>query len=380
MKKIMFFPMAAAIMALTASCLDDQESYSAGFDFYNPQVTMLYANTPSDTIIMVSGGDWTASSSSASGGSWCTMNMTSGRANTFYAIPLTFKQNTTGESRYTMISFVDVAHPNDGHANIYYWQYATRGDGTLGNAPDVKTITASDGSRYEFTYDALHRPLSLRINSDEGGLLRELKLSYYDRDSMIIVTDGSKTLQGTFSKDYQPSRLIGSGDTVGYFPQYYINGMPMSTNYAFNLEHRTTIGQNTCSAFLVGGQSLSPDSLHCADSLRIATYLGQGATDLGSPSDTKVSMLKLHYSKNDNRRQSVDVNQLAIAAATGLPCDPYQLLSLFRYARQTSIVSQITTDDPTRTATLTTTLNPDGSVRTMTVNCRDTETTYTFEY
>ena len=173
---------------------------------------------------------------------------------------------------------------------------------------------------------------------------------------------------GKYAGDYQPQRLIGSGDTIGYYSQYYSNAMPVSASNAFNLEHHTFNGTNTYYAFKLGGQNLDPDSLHCADSLRIA---------LVTTDNAQVKKMKLHYSKGDNRCQSVDVNQLVLGAEQ---CDPYQLRSLFRYARNTSILSEVTTDKEADRITVATTLNPDRSVKTLTVGRAASEVTYTFEY
>lgn len=323
----------AALLTLLTSCLNDKEPYQAGFYFAKPQYAnnAFFANNRIDSITMLSYGNWDVTREAS--GSWLNIGLTSGRGNTIYNFPVTFEQNTTGHGRGTYITFKDTDHPGEASASIVYWQYATRGNGTLGSAPDVKAITGSDGSRFELTYDAQHRPLSLRITKNDGAesdaVLQNLTLTYNDWDSLLTVQDKSKTLTSRYANDYLPECLIGSGDTIGYSSQHYDNGMPVSANYAFRLEHRTVLGLNSYYAFLLGGQSLNPDSLHCADSLRIASLTGIG---------THIDKYKLTYSTADNRCQSVDVNQLVFGAEQ---CDPYQLLSLFRYARNSSIVSSV---------------------------------------
>lgn len=377
MKTLKFFLMATAITSLT-SCLNNEDTYTAGFYFYQPStsVTAVYANNVSDTIKMVSYGNWTVANDIESGSNWCTLANRSGMANTLYTIPVTFKQNATGESRYARILFTDVNHPTEGKAAIFFWQYATRGNGAMGNAPDVKAITGTDGSSYELTYDEQHRPLSLRMTAD-GSLVRSLTLNYNDQDSTLTVADGSTTLRGTYGNDYQPNRLIGDGDTIAYFSQYYDNGMPVSANNAFRLDHYKTMGDNTYYSFLLSGQSLAPDSLHCADSLRIAYITARSAS---------IEKYKLTYSTADNRCQSIDVNQLILGINQ---CDPYQLLSLFRYTRSTSIVSTMESDFCTYEVTVS--LNSDKSVAQMTVVRTETTmgigtppmvstVTYTFQY
>ena len=376
MKTLRILLASAAVMAL-ASCLENEDPYKAGFYFRKPTFVSnaFFANNPGDTISMLSNGNWKVTRNASGESNWCNISTTSGKGNTIYTFPVTFEPNTTGHGRGVQFTFSDTDHPGDASANIIYWQYGTRGDGTLGNAPDVKAITGSDGSCFEFAYDALHRPLSMRVTKDEA-LLHSLILTYDDIDSVVTVQDKTKTLSSKFANDYQPARLIGSGDTIGYYSQYYSNGMPVSANYSFNLEHHRMRGQNSYYAFLLGGQSLMPDSLHKADSLRIAHVTTEPTT---------VSKMKLDYSQYDNRCQSVDVNQLVFGAEN---CDPYQLLSLFRYARQTSILSGYNNDTGGK-AEVTVQLNGDRSVREMTVvteqmmlggPAEKATVTYTFEY
>ncbi|MBR1415366.1 MAG: hypothetical protein IJ570_05835 [Prevotella sp.] len=388
MKTLRTLLASVAVLSLTTACLNNEDPYNAGFSFYKPvyQVTPLYANTVTDSLIFFSYGDWSVTRDALYGGQWLQFGVTSGKGGAWSAQSLTFSQNTTGEGRGAKLDFVDTKHPDDAHASIYYWQYATRGDGSLGSAADVKAISGSDGTRFELTYDVQHRPTSLRITyaaDGEGATAtpRALTLNYNDRDSILVVDDNGKSLRSVYGIDYQPQRLIGSGDTIGYASQYYENGMPISANYVFNLEHRTVGGQNTYYAFLLNGQNLQPDSLHCADSLRIAI-----TPMIGSPTKTPViEKYKFSYSSLDNRCQSVDVNQLILGAEQ---CDPYMLLSLFRYTRNTSIISKVESDGD-KTYDVTVKLNADKSVTEMTVSQTQqqpgaqptvTNITYTFEY
>ena len=365
------FSLGAALLALTTSCLNNDDPYNAGFVFGRPlqPVTAIFANTVEDSIQFMSYGPWYLVREA----SWCTTTATQGQGGTVYSYPLTFEQNATGDSRHARLTFYDSDHPDDAHATIFYWQHATRGDGSLGLAADVRAISGSDGSRFEFAYDALHRPTQLRITLGETQL-RNLTISYNEADSTIAVSDNGQQLSSKYGRDWQPEKLVGLTDTVGYASQYYQNGVAVSASYAFNLEHRHANGQNRYYAYLVGGQNLSPDSLHCADSLRIADMQGQS---------TLVTKMKMEYSKMDNRYQSIDVNQLITGAEQ---CDPYQLLSLFRYTRSTSIVSLLTMGDGSR-YTAEATLNGNQSVKQLQVNRYDAQATeptsnvtYTFEY
>ena len=351
-----------------ASCLGNDDTYTAGFVFNKPTsaVTMVYANNTSDSIIFFSYGDWSMTTNAAYVGNWLSISANSGKGETIYNLPVTFKQNATDESRYAEVKFSDTAHPGNASATIYYWQYATRGDGSLGSAADVSTISGTDGSLFTFTYDEQHRPLSVKINKNET-LLQSLTLSYNTTDSILTVRDKEKTLTGHFNRGYQPQQLIGSGDTIGYTSQYNSVGYPLSTNYAFNLVHRS-FNSTKASSYLLNNQPLSPDSLHCADSI---TFVSKDTYN------SVTQRYKIHYSSADNRRQSVDANQLILGAEQ---CDPYLLLSLFRYARQTSIVSEMTGLTENDHVIVTMTLNADKSIHTMTVRRLDNEITYTFEY
>ncbi len=368
MKKLSLLFAASATLLIMTSCLGDNDPHNAGFVFRKPTrvVNTFYANNLVDTISFMSYGNWALTRTDNS--TWCDIATTSGHGSTLYTFPVTFQQNLTGQGRAAQFKFIDTDYPDEASAALLYWQYATRGDGTLGSAPDVKAISGTDGSRFTFEYDAQHRPKSLRITKDDV-LIRSLTLQFNDYDSLLTVQDMSKTLTGHYSYDYQPQRLVGTGDTICYSSQYYNNGIPVSANYAFNLEHRTINGNNTYHAFLLGGQSLMADSLHCADSLRIATTSAVG---------TQVAKYKLEYHPMDNRHQSVDVNQLILGTQQ---CDPYQLLSLFRYARHTSIISAI--KDQNRSWLTAVQLNADQSVHQLTVttaNSAEQPIVYTFEY
>ena len=111
-----------------------------------------------------------------------------------------------------------------------------------------------------------------------------------------------------------------------------------------------------------------PSARHLADSLK---YIRQWNGD-----DEKYKEeLGLFYSQKDNRCQSVDVNQLLLGFAE---CQPMQLLSLFRYTRSTSILSEARSSKGN--VEVQTELNSDKSVRMMTVKRGTQTTTYTFEY
>ena len=91
--------------------------------------------------------------------------------------------------------------------------------------------------------------------------------------------------------------------------------------------------------------------------------------------------MKLDYNKAapvSNLHQSVDANQLILGIDD---CNPYLLLSLFRYARNSYVVRQAHSEQGT--ITVTPTLDADGR-RLKTLNVADaaanTSITYTFDY
>ena len=371
--KISMLASAVAVLLMT-SCLGDEKDFNAGFVIANPNspVTAHYANNTIDTLAFVSHGPWTITAGLES--QWCVIPTVSGLGNTFYSIPVTMQQNTTGKSRVAMFTLRDSNHPSDGHATFYYTQYATRGDGSFGLAADVKSVAGSDGSTISVTYDQLHRPLTLRMTNAAGTMIHDLKLQYNDVDSLLTITDGVSILKGRcINGDYQPLRLVGDGDTIGYFSQYDARtATPISANQAFSIEHRLHGGRHVIYSYLIGGQSLSPDSIHNADSLRV----------YDSSNNDGVLALKLISSTADNRYQSLDVNQLV----SGIDhCDPYQLLSLFRYSRNTNILQEVTST--TTGSIIEVQLNADRSVHSMTVKhtsggvvLSDIPVTYTFSY
>lgn len=374
MKFIRLLLAATMMTSVTTACFDDKDTYNAGFLFYKPQsaISYLFANNTADSIVIVSYGEWNMTFDPTYSSDWCTLTQTTGHGNVLYRIPVAFTPNTTDKGRMLRMVFMDTTHPNDASAAIYYWQYATRGDGSMGNAPCVKAISGSDGSLFELNYDNLQRPTLLRITpaTDAGISPRVLTLSYNDYDSTMTVTDNQRRMTSKYQKDYQPERLIGETDTIGYYAQYYTNGMMVSANQAFNVEHHHRNLDNIYYALRLGGQSLQADSLHCADSLRIATVAVNG-------DGTTLKKYKMTYADTDNRRQSVDANQLVFGAAA---CDPYQLLGLFRYARNTSVVSSLTTENEADRISVSTTLNINNSIQTLTVVKDGNSTTYNFEY
>ena len=356
-----FFLGAVATLMLMASCLGDSDQYNAGITFGHPTYLNngVYANTTGDSVLMFSYGDWGVKLSDAS---WVHMSSTNGIGNAVYRIPVTFDQNTTGKSRQCMVRFYDINH-TDVISTFYYIQYATRGDGSLGNAPAVKKITGSDGSKFEFDYDQLFRPVNVEM-SKNGTQLRSLTLTYNDKDSSLIVYDGTEKYMCTYSPDYQPYSLKSSTDTIGYYNMVLNNYYPPIKIIAFSYEHHKGGKVASAATYYLNGRSLAADSIHVADS--VYQYANGEIIEKVMPK----------YSNVDNRCQTVDVNQLVEGIDN---CDPYLLMSLFRYARHTSVLSELTSSK--RHQTVEVQLNADKSISRMTVSTTGGDTVvYNFEY
>lgn len=352
------------------SCLNNEDPYQAGFIFSRPQfgTTGIFANTTGDSLIMQCYGPWEITAK-LPGQSWVTIDQMKGKGSAIYSLGVSFEQNTTGAPRVAQFTIRDTDHPDEAYASWSYLQYATRGDGSLGSAPLVRTISSSDGYKATIDYDQKSRPVKYILTNPLGGVAEQTTMTYSETTSTLIVTRGSTSMSGAMDEGSQADRLVGVSDTVGYYSQYYPNGMSMPYNNAFNLISSSPHGLQAFS-YLLGGQSLSPDSLHTADSLR---YVRQWNEDRVR----YVEKLKLEYSSADNRHQSIDPNQLLLGFAE---CSSLQLLSMFRYTRSTSIVSRAISE--LGSIDVATELNTDGSVKRMTVSDRrkGTEVVYEFGY
>ena len=349
--------------SMFVSCLNKDDSYSSGFTVYDPanRVVSFYANGSSEPIIFFSYGNWSLTKQTAA--AWYDFTPSAGSGETYSMVKVTADENRTGESRYGMIRMNDTDHPGKANADILILQHATRGDGSLGSASDVKRITGSDGSEMRFAYDNLHRPTDFRLTrgSEE---LRHLAITYRDGDSLMMVVDGATQFSSPFGKSFQPLYMISDRDSMGYTSvnSIYITGF-------FNFEHRNAVAStNTRVSFVFRHTdfSLDPDSLHRADSLFF--YKGESLQ----------RKLGLTYSPHDNRCQSIDVNQLLLPLED---IDPYLLLSFYRYARNTSIISQAASPAGQTYARMEVALNDNRSVHELKVIREDgTEVLYTFEY
>ena len=379
MKNIMFVALAGLLLA---SCLGNDDPYRAGFSFGWPETvrTNVYANTFEDSVVVTCMGPWSIKADTEDA-NWCQLARLSGRASTINNILVSFDENTTGKPRLVQYTISDTDHPVDAHASWQYLQYASRGDGSMGTASDVTHIkgvytqTGTDYCDITIAYDSHHRPTLLKM-SKGGTILADLMLDFNDHQRELTVTTGTANkLTGSYGYDFQPVEgLSANSESIGYQGQlntqyFYYTAM---TN-AFNVVHVKGENEYTAYAYLMNGQSLSPDTIHNADSLRYRHQL---------PDKTVYDRwMKLDYhlaAPVSNLYQTVDANQLILGIDD---CNPYLLLSLFRYARNSYVVRQAQSKQGT--ITVTPALDTDGR-RLKTLRVEDaaaaTDITYTFDY
>ncbi len=373
MKRICLFANILAVLAVAAQltgCLESDDPYTAGFDFMKPVNvrTNVYANTSTDSLIMLSQGPWqiTADTPDAR---WCTIDLMTGEGFAIYALGVHFEQNTTGQQRLVQFTVTDTNHPDKAYASWQYLQYATRGDGSFGSAALVRGIRSSDKWEVSISYDAKSRPVQMNVKSPEG-TSEQYRMAYNENSATLSLTTADGTLTGAMDNGYQTDRLVGAGDTIGYAPQYYSNGMEMPISDAFSYV-ASRLKRTQAFAYLIDGKNLNPDNEHTADSL---IYLSRWKHEAKPQT---VEHYKLQYGTTDNRYQTVDVNQLLLGMDE---CEPLQLISMFRLCRSTSIVTRATS--ATGTIDVATELNADRSVRRIVVSDsrKGTEVTYDFEY
>ncbi len=345
----------AALAVAVVSCSPVSDKY-AGFTSasYTPTA---YANTSHGYIAFASYGRWALEKSASS--DWCTVKVTGGSAMTYNYIPVFYARNTTESARQCQITARD-ADESSAYVSFPLAQYATRGDGSLGTAPLVSGIKGDDGSEITIAYDTLCRPTSVKIANGE---------TVY-RNMSIVWGDTTVTIAGTsvkFNVGYQPNTIVSATDTVGYSNNYESN-----TLWSFIFQDRRANDDYSGHSFLFTkdlDKVSNPDTdTRCPDSLRYLHHYSDGTTVR--------NYLQMSYSTADNRRQSVDANQLLFGAKE---CSPYLLLGLFRHARATKVVSEASASDGKYTVE--TTLNADKSINTMTVTDKQGgKVTYTFSY
>lgn len=365
MKTIKTFLLAMICISM-AACMSNDDSYQAGFPMLATKYAYRYANNTSDTLFVQSYGSWSITRTSA-GGEWCTPTIMQGGGYTTYGIVLNFSQNETGSQRSASFRISDKEHAEDAYVDFNITQQATRGDGSLGNARLVKSVTGSDNSLIDISYDEACRPLTFQLSKDNS-VLTYITFSYNDKTGVMTATSNNQQLTASCKNDYQPiSKLSSANETVAYLEQDYFN--LTSNHYAFNIEHRKGDGSyDGYSYLLLDRSTLAPDKLHNADSLCYTRGKNEAIIE--------TLRMKPSYSQYDNRCQSLDVNQLLLGVER---CNPYMLLSLFRTARNTSIFDVVKVNGGSDIK-FSTTLNNDKSVKELAVSQGSDTITYTFEY
>lgn len=357
------FLLAALLPVFTAcdSLLGPAESPSYS-GFSEISVETVYANTPRSYVSFVAFGDWEMSKvSDTGGGDWVKVDTMAGRGGYYYYIRTYCNQNTTGKWRGTQYRIQDKGD-GDVYATFWLYQYATRGDGSYGGSPLVKSITGDDGSLIELAYDSNDCVTQLKMKKGET-VLRDWNISYTS-DSVMHVNTGYTTLSCKHDMGFQMAedKLVSASDTFAVNLQY-----DTYTYSAFSVIESQRGLLNGLS-MMFQNQKFTGDNDHVADSIRYYRDLGDG-------SRLFVGM-KMEYSEDDNRNQSVDANQLLLGIEN---CNPYCLISVFRFTRNSKLVKTAST--AAGDYKVATELNGDKSVKTMTVTDPQGKTiTYNFDY
>lgn len=409
--KTIFAAMAA--VALVASC-EEQEPSS----FYSIQVALphtgnypigyKYANEYSDSLKFLSYSPWKIEQTEGDEGFVTINGQTSGKGNMIVSYGVTLSENTTDKSRFATYQIVDSEDASRAKASLRYVQFATRQDGALGNAAEVKNISGSDGSNIDITYDNRHRPLSISMSA--GDMKREITFAYDDYENTVTATQSkyefsyadtlftynNVKLNGSYldrflpnvnSYIYQPRMLMtldsNEASLVNTFNDTRSNTKQAMAYQAFSnngYEYsfangfmvKNSIGNKFAQAIGVyynGKSKLDVDSIYKADSI--------GVERIYSDHKHKSEMYKLSFSNISNRMTTVDANQLMEGVAN---CDPYLLLSFYKLARQSYVFSKAEGKKGAR-YTFDTKTNADGSIKTLAVtDANGNKTTYTFSY
>lgn len=404
---------ALAVVAMAASC-DKMDSGSYyGIQIGKPVTADMpfgyaYANETEDSLCFLSYSPWRIELVEGDNSFVTIKGDLTGKAYTITKYGVEFEENKTGKSRYATFRIVDSEDASRARASFRFRQFATRQDGSLGNAAEVRTITGSDGSNISIDYDGKHRPTAISMSA--GEMKREIEFSYDERERTVtakqtkyeftyadtLFTLNNLTLEGECIDRFLPGsnmyifqpRMITGLESAGGYLVNNVDGRRTNVSqkigykgfsngvydysFANGFMINNTIGDKFVQAYgfyYNGKGSLEVDSLHRADSI--------GIERIYSDHSHKAEMYKMTYSNIDNRTTTVDVNQLMEGVAN---CDPFMLLSFYKLARQTSIMARAEGKKGT-TYVFETATNADGSIKTVAVSDnRGKTTTYTFGY
>lgn len=359
---IRILAVSAVVVTALTSCLKNEGNSYAGFSTIVSSGT-AYANTTRGYLQFMSYGDWRMTV--RSGSDWLRPDTLKGMGMAIYTIPVRYSVNTTGASRVASLYLEDIA-TTDANVSFQMGQYATRGDGSLGTAPLVKTITGDDDSKITIDYDEASRPTKLTMVKGDSTYR---KMFFNWGDTLLTVSNNGRALTGKIGVAYQPQQLTSGLDTVGYFMRGSLVG---ANDVAFNVEeHINNSSEYSAQALLFENQKSdmnNPDGDFKVDSLRYLHHYANG-TQLKE-------FLRLSYGEQSNKYQSVDANQLLMGIEE---CNPYLLVGLFRQARSGKLVTEAKASDGSYVVTAT--LNSDKSVNTLTVkDKKGDKRVYTFGY
>ena len=373
-------------------------------------LSCIYANQTEDSLVFYSNRPWEITTYNGDD-SWIDIHgEMQGKAYSTCHYGVTFTQNNTGKARYTSFRITDSERPDKAYASLAYQQYATRIDGSMGNAPLVKQVIGSDGSKIDISYDGFARPVSFSLR--KGNVERSLQMSYDDRERTVSVTETSQfdykdttylynnaQLEGTYQAVsfagvdkafYDPYCLLSLSTTAGVSMRCSMNGdMKRTYNANHGVEYRAfyinevypVTFENAfkvldqCGEFYTqygiyynGNGSLVVDDSHVADSMAVYRHY---------PDNRNVyETYQLVYGNVSNCATNIDVNHLIEGVEN---CNPFMLLSMFKMARFTQAISEA--KGRFNSYRVETSLNVDSSIKTMTVRSQTGDAiTYNFMY
>ena len=411
--------LAAAL--LLVACKSDEPSGSYYIQMLKPitgnaYVSVKYANETTDSLVFYSSSSW-ALAPYQSVAPWLTIDgQSTGSGPMEVKRKITMEPNTTGDVReaYYRISVTNTSE--EAYTTFAVQQMATRVDGTLGNAPLVKQIDGSDGSSISISYDNFSRPthisqkgttteIDMVINyQDIGGENNVVEATFNMAKQNFVYKDttysvSNLTAKGRFydqrfagMKNYVlMPRMFSNFETTsdasmhrqtsngfddytpvkreGSYAAFSVDGY-YNTSFENALMVNSLLGRfvTTYGVYYNGKYQLYADQKHTADSIAVVRQF--------SDTQRRYETYKLEYSSIDARRTSVDVNQLIEGVDQ---CDPFMLLSFFKLARQSSVISKATGRFNTYTVSAKT--RQDLAVESMTVTDKNGQTvTYTFTY
>ena len=351
--------LAATTMTVAmTSCLNDGDT---SYAYISGVSTDCYANSNNAFVLYQSSSAWELKKGSDA--SWFLFAKNSGAGPVADITFLNTELNTTNKYRTATINLTNTEGKSSS-AQVYQW--GTRGDGSLGSARDVRKITGSDGSEISLYYDHLHRVASLSVK-DANNIKNDYSFTYLmASDSARIMSvhiNGEKTAKAQVNFGWQPTGDLATDDKSEVVTWSAVGSSQVTVK-------RNESGANR------NVQTVSLSGFENPDSELSHTKLIYSYTKAGKYPEMRLEIN--HDAKKSNRKQSVDVNQLIFGVDN---INPYLLVGFSRYARCSYIYE--TAEDTTNKIkfTVTTTLNSDESVNTLSVGREDgSSVTYTFEY